>query len=271
MSPRWRSFWFLILAIGFVFLIDRISTQARVDHKQATNKETAQRAVEKRTAQAKAKGPARPMLVPLYPRGDLLVPQTAKADPKAQRPKKVAATVDKKQAPLIPPSLDQDGNRPILEVGYDQIGFTRYLDVIEHVGRFFVLLESEEGSRLGPEVSLSGGFLYADQTDLSRLAINRPHLVTDPKVQDRLSSIDLPTEAFDDRVVLVLTKPFDSLLWDSISESLTEQGFSLDQVGLVTGAYVTGKNGVFLALDRAVIKDDGHRVSLNKRVRVSLL
>lgn len=271
MSPRWRSFWFLILAIGFVILIDQISTQARVDHRQATDKETAQRVVEKRAAQAKAKEPPGPRLVPLYPRGDLLVAQTAKADPKAQRPKKSAAAVEKKQAPLKPPSLDQDGNRPILEVGYDQIGFAQYLDVIEHVGRFFVLLESEDGSRLGPEVSLSGGYLYAGQTDLTRLAIDRPHLVTDLKVHDRLSSIDLPTEAFDDRVVLVLTKPFDSLLWDSISESLTKQGFSLNQVGLVTGAYVTGKNGVFLELDRAVIKEDGHRVSLNKRVRVSLL
>ena len=106
---------------------------------------------------------------------------------------------------------------------------------------------------------------------MSTLATDRPHLVSDPKIQDRLAEIELPLGALDDSVVLMLNKPFDALLWDTISKTLSRRGFSLNQVRLITGAYVIGKDGIFLRLDKAITKDGKRRIPLKHRLRVSLL
>jgi len=214
---------------------------------------------------------ARTQLVPLYPKGDLFVHKTKKpkAKPKPKRPRKVAASKKRKPSPL--PKSSREGERPILEVGYDEIGFSLYLDAIERVGRFFVLLKTEKGPRLGPEVSLNNGVLSTHKSDLSMLAADRPHLVSDPMIQERLAAIELPQGALDDSVVLMFTKPFDALLWDTISESLSKHGFSLKHVRLISGAYINANRGIFLRLDKAFIKNRKWKVPLNRRMRVSLL
>jgi hypothetical protein len=103
------------------------------------------------------------------------------------------------------------------------------------------------------------------------LAADRPHLVSDPKIQERLATIELPDGALDDSVVLMFTKPFDALLWDTISESLSKHGFSLKQVHLINGAYINGKNGVFLWLNKAITKDGKQQIPLKLKLRVTLL
>ena len=271
MSPRWRSFWFFVLAIAFVIWIDRISIHARTPHSQASAAQAAKKSDKKTPPSSTSTPTAGAQLVPLYPKGDLFVRKAnkPKAKPKPKRPKKVAANKKRKPSPL--PTPNRDGDRPVLEVGYDQIGFVRYLDVIERVGRFFVLLRTEKGPNLGPEVAFSNGVLSTHKSDLSMLAADRPHLVSDPKIQERLATIELPLGAINDSVVLMLNKPFDALLWDTISETLSRRGFSLKQVRLISGAYVIGKDGIFLNLDNAITKDGKRRIPLNRRLRVSLL
>jgi len=277
MSPRWRSFWFFVLAIAFVILIDRISIHARMPHTQVSAAQAAKKAVKKAPPSSTSAPMALTQLVPLYPKGDLFVRKTkkpkakmkVKTKPKAKRPRKVAAAKKRKPSPL--PTPNRDGDRPILEVGYDEIGFSPYLDAIERVGRFFVLLKTEKGPRLGPEVSLNNGVLSTHKSDLSMLAADRPHLVSDPMIQERLAAIELPQGALDDSVVLMFTKPFDALLWDTISESLSKHGFSLKHVRLISGAYINGNRGVFLRLDKAFTKNRKWKVPLNRRMRVSLL
>ena len=276
MSPRWRSFWFFVLAIAFVILIDRFSTHARVPHSQASTPQAAKEAEKKSTTSSKPTLKARAQLVPLYPKGDLFVRKTkkpkAKPKPRPKKLKKIStAKKHKKPRPTPLPTPNRDGDRPILEVGYDEIGFVHYLDVVERVGRFFILLKTEKGPNLGPEVSFSNGVLSTSKSDLSMLAADRPHLVSDPKIQERLSEIDLPFGAHDDSVVLMLNKPFDTLLWDTITETLSRRGFSLKQVRLISGAYVIGKDGIFLNLKNAVTKDGKRRIPLKRRLRVSLL
>jgi hypothetical protein len=277
MSPRWRSFWFFVLAIGFVILIDRISIHAKIPKTQPSAAQAAKKSEKKPTPPSTSAPTIRTQLVPLYPNGDLFVrkikkekaKKKAKPKPKAKKPGKVAAA--KKRKPLPLPTPNRDGDRPILEVGYDEIGFSLYLDAIERVGRFFVLLKTEKGPRLGPEVSLNNGVLSTHKSDLSILATDRPHLVSDPKIQERLAAIELPLGAIDDSVVLMFTKPFDTLLWDTISESLRKHGFSLKHTRLISGAYINGNSGVFLRLDKAFIKNRKWNVPLKRRMRVSLL
>ena len=66
-------------------------------------------------------------------------------------------------------------------------------------------------------------------------------------------------------------KPFDALLWDTISESLSRHGFSLKQVSLINGAYINGKNGVFLWLNKAITKDGKQQIPLKRKLLVILL
>jgi len=199
--------------------------------------------------------------VPLYPAGDIYV---EKPKPKKEPP-------IKKPPRKSPPMPAFDGDRPVLEVGYDAIGFERYLEVIERVGRFFVLIDGAEGVELGPEVSLRDGTLNGmEYADTDHLASERPHLVSDPRIQERLAAIGVPSDAYDDSVVLMLTRPFDSLLWDVIGEALAKRGLALDEVTEIDGAYVEGGNGVFLHLDAAIAKTDQRRVPLGRRLRISL-
>jgi hypothetical protein len=162
------------------------------------------------------------------------------------------------------------GNRPALEVAYDEIGFTRYLDVIERVGRLFVLVETENGARLGPEISLKRLSVYPRGADMTVLAVKRPHLVSDERIRDRLAMIKIPHEAFNDSVVLILTKPFDDLLWDTIKDAIGKHGLKLHQVSQIIGDYAEGRNGVFLKLNSVVVKGTGKLVRLNRKLRVSL-
>ena len=273
MSPHWRSFWFFVFAIAFVIWIDRISIHARTPHTQASAAQATKKSEKKSPLSSTSTPTVRAQFVPLYPKGDLFVHKTkklkAKPKPKPKRSKK--GTTSKKRKPSPLPTSNRDGDRPILEVGYDEIGFSSYLDVIERVGRFFVLLKTEKGPRLGPEVNFNDGALSTHKSNLNMLAADRPHLVNDPKIQERLAAIKLPDGALDDSVVLMLNKPFDALLWDTISETLSKHGFSLKQVRLISGAYVAGKNGIFLNLDKAITKDGKRRIPLKRRLRVSLL
>ena len=88
--------------------------------------------------------------------------------------------------------------------------------------------------------------------------------------QERLAAIGVPSDAYDDSVVLMLTRPFDSLLWDVIRETLAKRGLTLDEVTEIDGAYVERDGGVFLRLDAAIAKTDQRRVPLGRRLRISL-
>lgn len=168
------------------------------------------------------------------------------------------------------PSRDREGDRPVLEVGYEEIGFNRYLDIIERVGRFFILIQRGEERGIGPQVSLRNGKLYRRKGSLDSMATVRPHLVSDVRIHDRLRTIDLPDDALDDRVVLILTEPFDSLLWDIIDETIASRGLNLSKVALIRGTYVEGNNGVFLRFDSAVEKVSGKKIALSRKLRISL-
>jgi hypothetical protein len=209
--------------------------------------------------------------VPLYPAGDIYV-EKPEPKPKTKAKAKAKEELQSKQPPTnSPPKPAFDGDRPVLEVGYDSIGFERYLEVIERVGRFFVLIDGANGVELGPKISLRDGTLNRlEYADPDLLASKRPHLVSDPRIQERLAAIGVPSDAYDDSVVLMLTRPFDSLLWDVIGETLSKRGLTLDDVTEIAGAYVERGGGVFLRLDAAIAKVDQRRVPLGRRLRISL-
>jgi hypothetical protein len=281
MSRDWRFWLFAVFAVAFVLGIDRITAHPSSDHHQDQGGSPPKNAAQPRSDTTANNSQETARFVPLYAEGDLHVRKTvnlkkkkiSKKDRKSQRKQAKSTNKKARRTTKVPPVTTASkltGDRPVLEVAYKDIGFSRYLDVIERVGRLFVLVETEKGSRLGPEISLKRRLLYRQSSDLNVLAVKRPHLVSDGRIRDRLATIKIPDEAYDDSVVLILTKPFDDLLWDTIEAALRKRQLGLHQVSQIVGDYTEETNGVFLQFDSAVIKGTGKMVRLNQKLRVSL-
>ena len=215
-------------------------------------------------------------VVTLYPAGSLAVKKPEKkpvvkkvVTPKpVVRPMKTVA-VKEKDVPTV--SRSYKGDRPKLEMGYEAIGFDQYIDVMERVGRLFVLIEDDNKVELGPEVSLKRKTLLGDRgIQNRRYALDRPHLIADPFIEDLLSELELPSNALKDRVVLVFNRPFDNLLWDIIGSVAAANDLNLENIAQVSGDYVDNGNGIFLRLDRAVMKDSLKELPFYRSIRVTL-
>lgn len=214
-------------------------------------------------------------IIPTYPVGDLLLSEKKKPVAEKKKPnviprkKKNTATRSKRVA-ARKPSTKRKGEFPVLEVGYDEIGFLDYLDAIERVGHFFLISNSEKGTEIGSEISLKNSTVYRHKIDLSNLAVKRPHLVSDNMIKDRLSGISLPEGVRTDSIILVFTKPFDDLLWDTIANVLLKNKLTIKDVSRIDGGYLKVREDVFLIIHSAENRTTGEVVPLNRRLRISL-
>jgi len=228
----------------------------------------------------------RATVVTLYPAGSLNIKKpkpkskTAKKKTKVKPPKphiqaiktptpQRKPTPETKDIPRI--NRTYDGDRPTLEVGYEEIGFDRYIDVMERVGRLFSLLDEGGRVTLGPEVSLKRKALLGDRgIEDERYALNRPHLIADPFIESLLINLDLPTTALKDRVVLVFNRPFDNLLWDVIGDVASSYDLNLTNISQLSGKYVDRENGIYLQFTGAMMKDTRKVIPFNRSIRVTL-
>ena len=271
-------FWLTLLAL-FLFGTSRFlpATTPEPHHQKSDTGAPKQ----KQAFQARTKKP-KPFirLVTLYPAGSLKLPNPEKVKKlPAEKKKQPRATKKSQSEPPVtrpipkpnPPSVTRDGDRPVLEVSYDEIGFDRYLDVIERVGRLFLLVVEGPNMRLGPEVSLRTlSVLGSGPSRTEHLAVERPHLVSDPFIHDLLSEMHLPGSALDDRVVLLFNRPFDNLLWDLILETAANKNLPISEIARISGSYVGRKSGVFLKLQHVVLRKSNQRVPFARQIRVTL-
>jgi len=292
---RWRSLGFVPLALLLVLLVHNLSGEREAVPKDQAgpghlNKASITKAPIKRPERLLD---GRITVIPLYKFGDLpaRAPKTnvnkprfdIKKKPPPSKPKVrrnpkpvqqqkpfVAATAPANPKPVAPQGA-RDGGRPVLVASYDLIGFERYLDVVESVGRFFVLLKRNGGTKIGPPVSLLlGSTLPQEQQPGAGLATARPHLVSDEKVKQRLLGIRLPSDAYSDRVALLFTMSFDRTLWIAVDKALRRKKLTLPQVAEVNGHYIRGVEGIFLKFDTARLRHNGGYVRLNDAIRVTL-
>ena len=291
-----------LLTVLTIFLFGAsqwISSDKTVPHKQTENaslkkqqKEVNQAKINRKREHSSTSQDVR--VVTLYPAGSISV---RKPPPKEKLPvrkvkaqkKKVEAS-KKKTKPLKvlakttptktkpPPEKDvphvsrtYTGERPKLEVGYDYIGFDRYIDVMERVGRLFVLIEDGDKVKLGPEVSLIRKTILGDRgIEKEQYAVDRPHLISDPFIGELLTELDLPETVLKDRVVLLFESPFDDLLWDVIASVAAAKNIALGSIMQVSGDYIEKGDGIILKLTHAVIKDTLEEMPFNRSIRVSL-
>jgi len=273
-SRRRRFFWLVPLALLLVVGVESLSSRTVEPGEQAADVASPSRAENRPASPGALPSQQSARLVPLYPAGSLAVarpePAGARAWESSQRGQPVRKPVAAKPHSLLSPEIE--GKRPALEMDYRKIGLDRYLEIIEteRIGRFFVLIETEDANGLGPEISLRAGTLIRkNDDDRDDLATARPHLVSDPAIRERLAAISLPAGARDDRLVLMLSRKFDFLLWDAVGKTLSGKGLALSAIARVRGAYEEGGNGVFLRFDSAVTRASGRAHPLLGKLRVA--
>ena len=285
MRRHFRTGLFFFLALIFIISMERFSSKEPIDDEHhLSQRENSEPKMALLTSPL-TKKQRTPLMIPLYDAGDLIF------DNPEEKTRAAKLLVERKSIPKDKPTIkphdptppikqqaeppqintaNTAGDRPTLEVAYESIGFDRYLDIIERVGRLFVLIDMPNGPRLGPEVSLKSQHLYRARGDLSLLATGRPHLISDIRIQQRLKSIEMPDRAHSDNVALILTKPFDAVLWETVSTALARHGLTLEEVSRVSGEYQENTKGVFLKFESISIRKSGAVVNLNDKLLVSL-
>ena len=289
MTRQWRSLGFVALALLLVLFVQDLSIKNRtVPNEQVGGNPVLQPSTKKIAEKVTERLLAGPVTeIPLYEGGDLPTSKPIKKKVVKRRPSTKTKQSPPKpaprrrpvqiEAPVIgpEPSASLEGSeeavRPVLVASYDQIGFARYLEVVERVGRFFVLLKREGSAKIGPPVSLARRMtLRRNQNLTAGLAIERPHLVSDRDVRLRLREIQLPIRAYSDRVALLFREKFDQSLWFAVGNALRKKKLALWQVDEVKGHYVLRSGSIFLEFDSAQLKEDGGYVALSDAVRVAL-
>jgi hypothetical protein len=153
----------------------------------------------------------------------------------------VAAAAPTDSAVALPPPARNGGLRggryPALDVDFQTIGLERYVRATEAAGGAFFAYLGPRG--LGPQVSLTENRLVrtARQTDL---AVERPYLVSDPAIQQRLEGIDLPEGASQTAVVMLWPRDLDARAWRAIEEALRDDAIYSDQIAQIDARFGGG-------------------------------
>jgi hypothetical protein len=289
MTRYWRSLGFVPFALFLVLLVHDLS----VKNGMVPNDQVGGNSVLSSSTASKTPRHAERLLagsvteIPLYESGDLPARQPAKKKvvkrlsvknikPMPAKQTEPPEPVPKMAVATSPPPAgsitgSEGASRPVLVASYDQIGFGRYLEVIESVGRFFILLKSDGSTKIGPPVSLAHRFTLPHREGATAgLAIERPHLVRDRAVRRRLREMRLPENAYADRVALLLRVGFDRALWFAVSNALRQKSLALRHVEEVSGHYVLRSGIIYLKFDGALLKAGQGYVPLKDMIRVKL-
>lgn len=187
----------------------------------------------------------------------------AQAGPDQTPPAKTTA------APTSPPAAGglKPGQYPPLVVEFDSIGFERYARITEQAGGAFFAYIGGEG--LGPRVSLSGREPAASGPTAD-LATERPYLVSDPAVGERLAPLDLGERASRSSVVMLWPRWLDARAWDAIEAALREEKIPGDRVMQVDARLLEAGGRALLRIEGFTLQPDGQarRLASPRTVRI---
>jgi hypothetical protein len=163
---------------------------------------------------------------------------------------------------VAPPSPSRTGGLrggryPALDVDFQTIGLERYVRATESAGGAFFAYLGARG--LGPQISLTENRLVRTARQ-SELAIERPYLVSDPAIQQRLAGIDLPDGASQAAVVMLWPRDLDARAWRAIEEALRDDSVYSDQIAQIDARFsaATGQPEIEI-LGYTLLGDGGQR------------
>ena len=196
------------------------------------------------------------------------------AEPAKEPPPKVAqspaappAPPDSRISPTVPapaPPVSaglKPGRYPPLVVGFETIGLERYARVTERIGGAFFIYLGDGG--LGTRVSLAEQRIVAGPPSPD-LAVERPYLVSDPAIGDRLSDLDLPVSASRSAVVMLWPRTLDARAWDAIEAALHDESIDGDQIVQVEAALTETFGRLTLRIEALTLKPEGRRHVLGR-------
>lgn len=162
---------------------------------------------------------------------------------------------------------DDEGRLPGIVIDSRGVGLERYLRLVESMGALFLLTND---NRLGLRVSLLRGMTIPGGI-LGDLVRERPHIVTDPRLLQRLGTVSLPADVRHDRLVLLLTPRADHALWQGVADALSRKGLVQSSVALVSGTYVETGRRISIRFDTAMLRDGRGTVRLSEPGREAVL
>jgi len=185
----------------------------------------------------------------------------------AQSPAALPAPPDSQLSPSVPapdPPVSaglKPGRYPPLVVGFETIGLERYARLTERIGGAFFIYLGDEG--LGARVSLAEQRIVAGPPSPD-LAVERPYLVSDPAIGDRLSDLELPVSASRSAVVMLWPRTLDARAWDAIEAALHHERIDGDQIVQVEAALTETFGRLTLRIEALTLKPDGRRYVLSR-------
>ena len=258
---------FLVLAILLIIMLWHfpLTQLENVKVENAEKIQTPNKKVKSDPANKTLREPS--VLFTLYDGGDIQVAQKKLLrnvlkvqKKKAEAPRKKTKLVHFKNLTKPKPvSQNIKGQWPILEVSYEDIGFDSYLKTIERLGHIFVLITTDEGRRLGREVSLSKRQFLPNIPDNSLLAVERPHLISDARISERLPNLPATSNIITSHVVLLLNKNIDKFLWSSIESHLYKRSLLLSKISNISGEYIIKNDQISLKLQSVSLKASGKK------------
>jgi len=272
---RWKkSAVFFILVIGLLIFLENLSTPP-LGQSQSENGEAKKNALKKKMAKldksSKMKAIAQ---FKLYDEGEIYIDKKKnkiQIDEKFQV-KQIknshpnTSLLKKKKKKIASENIM--GKWPILEVDYERIGFEQYLVIIQRLGRTFLLVKTDAGIRLGPEISFDKNRIFQEYGDLSSLALERPHLISDQRMLGLLRSLDVSGELVTGQVVLLLDKSIDVILWDHIQKILDDHDVKLTQISKISGVYAKREGHIYFDLKSAIMRNKGQNITLSGGVKI---
>lgn len=188
-----------------------------------------------------------------------------KAEPQPDPPRPPAEPP--KAAPSAP---SRRGELPGLMVEFSALGLERYARLTERLGgAFFAYMGSEAANPLGPRISLAARRVLA-LGETSDLASDRPYLVSDPDVAERLRGIELPPGASQASVVMMWPRWLDRAVWSTVAVALSDSGARSEDVARIEASAREADGAVEVRIEGLVLRENGRRIALStpRTVRV---
>lgn len=196
---------------------------------------------------------------PALPRNEKLKPRPASPGAKAAAaPLPVPHLNRPAESPsTVPP---KPGEMPGLIVDFSGLGFARYVQFVEQAGGTFFAYRGSDG--LGPRLSLTRQRAITKGND-SDLATDRPYLVSDPGVTERLAALDLPEGTSRSSVVMLWPKWLDRAVWNAITQALAEGRVRLEEVRQVDASVLDHGTAIDLHIESYALRNEGQRMVLS--------
>ena len=101
-------------------------------------------------------------------------------------------------------------------------------------------------------------------------SVERPHLISDARISERLPNLPATSNIITSHVVLLLNKNIYKFLWSSIESHLYKRSLLLSKISKVSGEYIIRNDQISLKSQSVSLKASGKKIVLKDVIRTWL-